>query len=99
MEGRIQAISRHVEGQESGSSNSYEENSKNIWIYEHISMYTGVRLKFVCTCEYGFKSHVQQSIGFFRDDIGTSKYNISTWGLKSPQRDMEGHKYVIYQVW
>ena len=36
---------------------------------------------------------------FFRDDIGTSKYNTSPWGLKSLQRDKEGHKYVIKHVW
>ena len=36
---------------------------------------------------------------FFSDDLGTSKYNISSWGPKSLQRDREGHKYVIYHVW
>ena len=37
--------------------------------------------------------------GVLRNDPGTSKDNIRLWGLKSPQRDREGHKYVINHVW
>ena len=36
---------------------------------------------------------------FFGDILGTSKYNMGKGGPKSLQRDIEGHKYVIYQVW
>ena len=36
---------------------------------------------------------------FFGDFLGTSKYNLSKGGPRSLQRDMEGHKDVIYQVW
>ena len=36
---------------------------------------------------------------FFTDDLGTSKYNISTWGPRILQRDREGRKYVVYLVW
>ena len=36
---------------------------------------------------------------FFRDFIGTSKYNLRKGGPRSVQRDLEGHKGVIYQVW
>ena len=60
MEGRILELSRNMEGQELGYSDSYEENSKNVWTYAHILMYAGLRLKFVCTHKYRFKSHVQQ---------------------------------------
>ena len=28
----------------------------------------------------------------FGDDLGTSKYNIITWGPKNVRRDREGHK-------
>ena len=60
MEGRIRAISRHMEGKESGSFDSYEEKSKNIWTCAHILMYMGLRSKVMCTREYRFKSHIQQ---------------------------------------
>ena len=36
---------------------------------------------------------------FFRELIGSSKYNSSKGGPKSLQRDMGCHKHVIYQVW
>ena len=35
----------------------------------------------------------------FGDNIGKSKYNIGPWGPKGLQRDREGNKGVIYQVW
>ena len=35
----------------------------------------------------------------FGDDLGTSNYNIGTWGPNTLHRDMEGHKSVIYHVW
>ena len=53
--------------------------------------------------------HVHASIGlkvaynnkqcFLRDDLGTSKDNISPWGVKSLQRDREGHQHGINRVW
>ena len=36
---------------------------------------------------------------FLGDNIGTSKYNMGKGGPKSLQGEMEGHKYVINQVW
>ena len=36
---------------------------------------------------------------FLGMNLETSKYNINPLGLKSLQRDMEGHKYVINHVW
>ena len=47
----------------------------------------------ICVFVYRYKQVI------FGDDIGTSKYNISPWGPKSLQRDKEGHKCVIIQVW
>ena len=37
---------------------------------------------------YGYKNEI------FRDDLKTSKYNISPWGPKCLHRDREGHNYV-----
>ena len=60
MESQIRTISRHMEGQESSGWTHIMEKSKNICIYAHISMYTGLRSIIVCTREYGIKSCVQQ---------------------------------------
>ena len=75
------------------------EKSKNIWTYAHISMYTGLRSKLCVHMSMGLKVTYNNKHVFFRDDVGTSKYNISPWGIKSLQRDREGHKYVIKHVW
>ena len=88
-----------MEGQGTIYSDSDEENSKNMWTYAHIPMYAGLRSKFACIREYGLKLAYNNKQVFFRDDIGTSKYNTSPWGLMSLQRDREGHKCVIYLVW
>ena len=40
--------------------------------------------------------HKQVLLGDF---LRISKYNIGKGGPKSLQREMEGHKYVINQVW
>ena len=73
MEGQIRAISRHIEGQESGSLESYEEKSKNIWTYAHILMYMGMRVISAYICENRFKIHVWKIMHVFRDDIGNIK--------------------------
>ena len=62
-----------------------------------------------CTWVLAQKLHIHASITlkvaythnqvFFGDFIGTSKHNMGKGGPKSLQRDMEGHKGVIYQVW
>ena len=41
-------------------------------------------------------THKQVFLGKF---LGTSKYNVGKGGPNILQRDMEGHKYVIFQVW
>ena len=95
MEGQIQVISRHTECQESVSLDSYEENSKDIWIYAHILMYAGLRSKSHVHASMGLKLTYNNKHVFFRDDIGTSNYNTSPWGLMSLQRHRECHKCVI----
>ena len=47
----------------------------------------------------GLKVTYNNKLVFSRDELGTSKYNISPWGLKSMQRDKEGKMYVINHVW
>ena len=76
-----------------------KENSKNIWTYAHIPMYTGLRSIYAYICEKGIKSHVQQIMSVFRNDLGNiERYKNTPWGPKSLQRDREGHIYVIYHV-
>ena len=43
MEGRIQAMSRHMEGQDLGSLDLSKGKSKIVWLYAHIPMYVGLR--------------------------------------------------------
>ena len=50
-----------------------KENSKNIWTYAHILMYTGLRVISMYICEKWIKSQAQQIIGVFRDNIGNIK--------------------------
>ena len=82
MEGQIPAISRHMEGQESRYSDSYEENSKNIWTYAHILMYAGLRSISMYIHENGIKSHVQQITGIFRDELGNIEVKYWSMGSK-----------------
>ena len=47
----------------------------------------------------GLKVMYNNKQGFLGMKLEKSKYNINLWGLKSLQRDREGHKYVINHVW
>ena len=60
MEGLIQEISRHMEGQDSSSLDTHQGKLQNIWTYAHNLMYAGLRLISMYTREYGIKSRVQQ---------------------------------------
>ena len=71
-----------MEGQDSSGSNSYEEKSKNIWTYAHIVMYAVLRVISTYIHEKGIKSHVQQIIGVFRDDLGKIKGTIMVHGVQ-----------------
>ena len=99
MEGHIRAFSRNLEGQESSYSNSYEEKSKNIWTYTHIPMYVILRSNLRVHVSMGLKIAYSNKQGFLMDELGTTKDNMSPWGLKSLQRDREGHQHVINHVW
>ena len=59
-----------------------KENSKLIWPFAHILMNTGLRVKSAYIREKGIKSHVQQIIGVFRDDLGNIKGTIMAHGVQ-----------------
>ena len=62
-------------------------------------MYAGLRVISMYIREKGIKSHAQQIIGVFRDDIGNVKGTILVHGVqKGLLRDREGHKSVINHV-
>ena len=73
MKGKIRAISRHMEDQETSDSNPHQAKLQNIWPFAHIPMYAGLRVIFAYIREEGIKSHVQQIMSVFRDDIGNIK--------------------------
>ena len=62
-----------MEGQDTSDLDPHQGNLKNIWPFAHIPMYVRLRLISAYIHEKGIKSHEQQIIGFFRDDIGKSK--------------------------
>ena len=62
-----------MEGQESIYSDSYEEKSKTIWLYAHITMYMVLEVKPAYIHEKGIKSHVWKFNHVFGDDIGNIK--------------------------
>ena len=74
MEGQIQAISRHMEGQETSESDPHQRKTpKIIWPFAHISMYAVLGVKPAYIREKGIKSHVWQFLHVFRDDRGNIK--------------------------
>ena len=50
-----------------------KENSKTIWSFAHILMYTGLRVISAYVCENRFKSRVWKIMHVFRDDLGNMK--------------------------
>ena len=59
-----------------------KENSKIIWPFAHISMYMGLRVKSAYIREKGIKSHIQQIMSVFRDDLGNIKGTKIVHGVK-----------------
>ena len=73
MEGQIQVISRHIEGQETSDSNPYQGKlQKQLAFCTHPDVH-GLRVISMYIHEKGIKSRVQQIIGVFRDDLGNIK--------------------------
>ena len=59
-----------------------KENYTNIWTYVHIPMYVVLRVISTYIREKGIKSHLQQIIGVFRDDLGNIKGTILVHGVQ-----------------
>ena len=59
-----------------------KENSRNIWIYAHILMYTGLRVISTYIHKKGFKSHIWKITCVLMDDIGNIKGTKIFHGLQ-----------------
>ena len=59
-----------------------KENSKSIWTYAHIPMYTILWVISVYIREKGIKSRVQKITCVFRDDLGNIKGTIMVHGVQ-----------------
>ena len=73
MKGRIRAISRHREGQESSELDPFQGKLQKDLDFVHISMYAVLGVKPAYIHEKGFKIHVWQFLHVFRDDLGNIK--------------------------
>ena len=65
MKGRIQAILRHMEGQESNESNPSQGNFQKDLDYAHIPMYTTIGVKPAYVRSYRGKSRVYHNLYSF----------------------------------
>ena len=73
MKGRIRAISRHMEGQESNESDPSQGNFQKDLDYAHIPMYATIGVKPAYVRGYQGKIHVYHSLYSFGDDKGNIK--------------------------
>ena len=73
MKGRIQAISRHREGQESSDSDPCQGKLQKDLDYAHIPMYTVIWVKPAYVRGYQVKIRVYHFSYSFRDDQGNIK--------------------------
>ena len=73
MKGRIRAISRHMEGQESYESDPCQGKLQKDLDYAHIPMYATIGVKFTYVFGYRVKSRVYHFSYVFRDDQGHVK--------------------------
>ena len=68
MKGRIRAISRHIEGQESYESNPSQGTLQKDLDYAHIPMYATIGVKPAYVRGYQGKSRIYHSLYSFGDD-------------------------------
>ena len=73
MMGRIRAISRHMEGQDSNESDPCQGKLQKDLDYAHILMYVVIWVKPAYVCSYRVKIHVYNFSCSFRDDQGNIK--------------------------
>ena len=76
------------------------KKTQKIFVFMHISRCMGVLAQNLrMHASIALKVVYRHKQVFLGDNIGTSKYNMGKGSPRSLQRDMEGHKGVIYQVW
>ena len=73
MKGRIRAISRHMEGQESDESDPSQGKLQKDLDYAHIPTYVVIGDKPTYVHSYRVKGHVYHFLYSFRDDQGNIK--------------------------
>ena len=73
MKGRIRAISRHMEGQESNESDPCQGKLQNDLDYAHIPMHVDIGVKLAYVRGYRGKSRVYHLLYGFGDDKGNIK--------------------------
>ena len=73
MKGKIQAISRYMEGQESSELDPCQGKLQKDLDYAHIPMYAFLEVKPAYIRAYRFKSHVYHFSHVFRDGQGNIK--------------------------
>ena len=73
MKGRIRAISRHMEGQESNESDPCQGKLQKVLDFVHILMYAVLEVKPAYIRAYRLKSRVYHFSCVFRDDKGNIK--------------------------
>ena len=95
MKGRIRAISRHREGQESNESDPCQEKLQKDLDYAHIPMYAVLMVKPAYIYTYRFKSHMYHFSYVFRDDQGNIKGK--KWSMGSKE-SATGHEKAIQSV-
>ena len=81
MKGRIRAISRNREGQESNDSDPCQGKLQKDLDYAHIAMYAVLVVKPAYICAYRFKSRVYDFSHVFRDDQGNIKAQKMVHGV------------------
>ena len=85
MEGQIQVILRHMEGQETSDSDPHQGKlQKYLAFCTH--PYVGLRVISVCIREKGLKIHVWKITGVFRDDLGNIKGTKIVHGVQRVYR-------------
>ena len=73
LKGRIQAISRHMEGQELNESDPYQGKLQKDLDYAHIPMYAVIWVKPAYVHAYRFKIRVYHFSYVYADDQGNIK--------------------------
>ena len=100
MKGRIRAISRHMEGQESNELGPCQGKLQKDLDYAHIPMYVVIGVKPAYVRGYWVKIRVYHFLYSFRDDQGDINDKIWSMGSKeSAAGQGKAIQSVIHLVW